>query len=59
MASHAFVCYFVTYVCNFNKHPSGVKKIYIFTSEFSFEELQLTVLYIMEVRGSNLQLEIH
>ena len=56
MASSAFVCHFVTYVCNINNHPSGIKNI--FTTEASFEELQLTVFYIMEGRSSNLQLEI-
>jgi len=56
MASNTFVCYFVTYVFKFNENPSGVKNI--FNTEVSFEELQLTVFYIMEVRGSNLQLEI-
>jgi len=54
---HEFVCYFVTHIFNFNKYPSGVKNI--FTTEASLEELQVTVFFfIMEVRGSNLQLEI-
>ena len=34
MESRTFVCYYVTYVCNFNEHPSGVK--YIFTTEAIF-----------------------